>query len=171
MPKTEIAPPFDASALRPGATAERIFVRQYLFPHEFDPGETVFECDGEALMRLPEWEHAKRVFLRPRDGTAPDFLTFFREHPPQVAVLPFLKAVTFPLHQEQPAWTGFRVLASNGPGLSQPIFHLQLFARSIAARTAVFSTEFAPNVVAPPPASSTNSSPLYAMLGVDRRVR
>lgn len=144
MLKTSIAQAFSLRDLGPGGHAHEMFVRQFRFPHEFTDDEVLLTFDLDEYEGDPEFEAAKRVFLRPRDGVAPDLLTFFREHNARAQVFLFLKTIVLNRFAHPVPWTGFRVLASRASG--RLAFQVQLYAQPIDSRTPVFSTDVAPNV-------------------------
>lgn len=166
MPTTSIVQPFTMREPCPGERAAEMFVRQFRFPYEFAADEAISIFDLEAFAYRDEFIQAKRVFLRPRYGIVPDFLTFFREGNARAEVFLFLKTVALSHFGSALPWTGFRILAIRDQFTGELAFRAELFSQPPGSRTAVFSTEHAPNVAAAP-APAIGSRDLGSIFGVN----
>ncbi len=136
-----MAEPFRAAALQSGEEADSMLIRQYRFPWEYNPGETLLRKEAIVGPGKSSRETAiigNRVHVR---SSLPAWLICTGEG--EVFVL--LAKIT----KTQPKqWNGFRVLGTRRNNYIVWVF--ELFAKNPSGNTVVYTGEPAPNVLREP---------------------
>lgn len=140
---------YRAQAYRFGAMgslgdATYMLIRQYQFPHQYDPNQDkMVGWDHDRIMQQ-QHDHGRRCFTEHMGTGELGLESWVRRTAPD-KVIAFLRDI---LQADQNvSWTGFRVLGTVHRGNGYPVWTLQLFAKHPNTRTKVFSTENAPNVI------------------------
>jgi hypothetical protein len=140
MKRVGRAEPYRQFALGSFGKANRMLIRQYNFPSEYDDNlDQHAYADSD---RLGEDERVREIFLRHTGQFGQNCETWFKEAEDK-KILAFLKEVM--QGQQSFRWTGYRVTGTV-PGNGWVIWSFELFFKHPKSKTRVYGMGNAPNI-------------------------
>jgi len=143
MARVDLADIYEYGDMSSSGQATRALLRQSKFPYEYD--ENLDSLIGEYSDRLHQfygfdhWKKACKLIKSGRD------MQGFLQYGKVKDIIPFLQ---FAMKADPDVkWTGFRILGGVNKATAYPYYIFQLFAKSPASKTKVYSSlRKAPNI-------------------------
>ena len=141
-----------AEAYRPGAmgslgNARYMLVRQYEFPHYYDPAVDKIEHADHDRCFMWDHDHASRCF-KEHTKTGNGVLAHWVQSATVKQVFAFLRDILkVKEHHPNVKWTGFRITGTVNRSNGYPVWSLELFSNKSGVET--YSGPLAPNVKMP----------------------
>jgi hypothetical protein len=123
--------------------AAYMIIRQHNFPYSYEPDES-FETQDSDHVILRNFDQSRKCIAKHTKHVSEYSLDVWFEKASDSQIMEFIKE--FIEADPKVNWTGYRVLGSVHQGDGWNIWTLQLFAKSPASKTEVYSGKVAPNV-------------------------